>query len=66
MKNRWKRLISASLALVLAGSLALPALGAETPETPAEPGEAATLFDVTAGRYSPPITVHQKNDRDRH
>lgn len=57
MKNRWKRLISASLALVLAGSLALPALGAETLETPAEPGEEVTLFDVTAGRYSPPITV---------
>ena len=56
MKNRWKRLISASLALVLAGSLALPAL-ADTPELGLDQDDRVELLDVTAGTYSPDITV---------
>lgn len=54
MKNLWKRLISGSLALLLAGSLALPGLAAGQPETPSggDGGQAQPLA-VTVGTYTP-------------
>lgn len=54
MKNLWKRLISGSLALVLAGSLTLPGLAAGQPETPSgEDDHQAQPLAVTVGTYTP-------------
>lgn len=56
MKSHWKRLLSGSLALVLAGSLALPALAEDAPaqEVPAAVDEElAQPLSVTVGTYIP-------------
>ena len=54
MKNRWKRLLAGSLALVLAAGLSLPSLAVETQPSPGDP---AQPLDVATGTYTPDLIV---------
>lgn len=61
MRKRWNRLLAGSLALVLAGSLALPALAEEAPEAaPLAQPESAQPFSITVGSYIPGMRGSEK------